>query len=101
MFWTTHKDHDLQKCGKILGFIGGLNFIGMKWKTQNEDTHVEQEPGPSGTSKTPDVPTGSYNLRPRKEQLTHHLTPEKLPEPEGYHLHSCPKSPKPKKAIKT
>ena len=100
MFWTTHKDHDLQKCNKIHGFIGGLNFIGMKWKTQDEDTHVDQEPGPSGTSKTPDLPTGSsYNLHPRKEQPTHYVTPENPPEPEGYHLHSRVKkqSTKPKK----
>ena len=98
MFWTTCKDHDLQKCNKILGFIGSLSFISMKWKTQAEDTHVEQEPGPSGPSKTPDAPTSTYNLCPRKEQPTHHVTPEKLPEPEGYHLYSHAKkqSPKPK-----
>ena len=40
----------------------------MKQKTQAEDTRMEQEPDPSGPSKTPAAPAGtSYNLHPRKE----------------------------------
>ena len=87
---------------KILGFVGGLSFISMKWKTPAEDTHVEPKQGNSGPSKTPDDPTGSsYNLCPRKDQPTCHVTPEKFPEPEGYDLHSRAKkqSPTPKQTI--
>ena len=72
MYWTTQKDHDLKKCDKLLGFIGGLQFVSIKWKTTDDNKSEESEPGTSGLGNTPDDHGGiSYNLCPRKEQNTH------------------------------
>ena len=108
MFWTTHKDHDLHKCDKLFGFIGGLNFVSIKWKTTDDNKVAELEPEPepstSHLGKNPDVPTtSSYNLHPRKDQPAC----PKTPEPEGYNLHNREKTqlpepkPKPSKAPKS
>ena len=89
MYWTTRKDHDLKKCDKLLGFIGGLQFVSIKWKTTDDNKDEESEPGTSGLGNTPDNHGGiSYNLRSRKEQNTCQQTSQKSPEPEGYNLRS-------------
>ena len=75
MYWTTQKDHDLKKCDKILGFIGGIQFVSIKWKTTDDNKDEESEPGTSGLGNTPDNHGGiSYNLPPRKKQNTHQQT---------------------------
>ena len=96
-----------KKCDKLLDFIGGLQFVSIKWKTTDDNKDEESEPGTSGLGNTPDNHGGiSYNLRPRKEQNTCQLTA--APEPEGYNLCSraikespktkpkCSRPPKPK-----
>ena len=35
MYWTAHRDHDIQKCDKLLGFMGGLKFVSMKTTSVN------------------------------------------------------------------
>ena len=37
-YWTTCHDHDIQKCDKLLGFLGGLKFVSMKWKSTPENS---------------------------------------------------------------
>ena len=40
MYWTTRHDHDIHKCDKLLGYIGGLSFVSMRWKvTPEKSTH--------------------------------------------------------------
>ena len=89
MFWILEKTKIFISVMK-LGFIGSLSFISMKWKTSTGDT--DPEPGTSGLGKYPDKPAepafNTYNLWPRKEQLTCPVSPEKSPEPDGYDLHS-------------
>ena len=87
MYWTTRKDHDLKKCDKLLGFIGGLQFVSIKRKTTDDNTDEESEPDTSGHGSTPfNQGRISYNLRPRKDQNTRQLTSKNSPEPEGYNL---------------
>ena len=50
MFWTTCQDHDFHKCDKLLGFIGSLNFVSIRWKTTSDENIPEPEPEP-GTSQ--------------------------------------------------
>ena len=89
MYWTTRKDHDLKKCDKLLGFIGGLQFVSIKWKTTDDNKDEESEPDTSGLGNTPDNHGRiSYNLHPRKDQNTLQQTSQNSPEPEGYNLHS-------------
>ena len=88
-----------KKCDKLLGFIGGLQFVSIKWKTTDDNKDEESEPDTSGHGSTPDNHGRiSYNLRPRKDQNTHQLTSKNPPEPEGYNLRSrgIKESPKPK-----
>ena len=70
MYWTTCQDHNIQQCDKLFGFMGGLKFVSMKWKTTTDDPISEEEavPGTSGTDTTnsPENIESTYNLRPRK-----------------------------------
>lgn len=102
MFWTTRKDHDLNKCDKLLGFIGGLKFVSIKWKTRADntvpDSELQHKPSTSHLNKNPDFPTTrSYNLRPRKYQPAHEKTPESEPVPTGYNLRKRKKTHQPQK----
>ena len=60
MYWTTHQDHDLHKCHKLLGYIGGLSFTSIKWKTS-----VDSEPEPE---HEPVKRKADHNFCPRKPQ---------------------------------
>ena len=93
IYWTTCQDQDINKCDKILGFKGGLQFVSMKQKTTADDadkptSEPELDPHTSNvdTTKTPDENKDrTYNLRPRKPKDTTH---DSSPEPEGYNLRS-------------
>ena len=57
MYWTTHRDHNIKKCDKLLGFMGGLKFVGMRWKTttvtpDNSSSEEENVAGTSGIDTT-------------------------------------------------
>ena len=61
MSWTTCWDHEINKCDKILGFKGGLQFASMKWKTRADDAdkptsdpELDQCTSDIDTTKTPD-----------------------------------------------
>ena len=105
MFWTTHQDHDINKCDKILGFKGGLRFVSMKWKTtpdSPEKSTSEQESETGTSDKDTSNPPAenieiTYNLRPRKPIDT---TCDSSPEPEGYNLHSRGSKPSPEPSKK-
>ena len=106
MYWATHRVHNIQKCDKLLGFMGGLKFVGMKWKTtpvtpDNSSSEEDDVAGTSGIDKT-DPPHGNiqsnYNLRPRKVQETTHAS---TPELEGYNLRLHDKKPLPAAAKKS
>ena len=85
--------------------MGGLKFIGMRWKTTpvTPDNSSPEEDDVAGTSgiDTTNPPHGNiqsnYNLRPRKVQETSGAT---TPELEGYNLHSHDKKPLPAAARK-
>ena len=94
-YWTTHRDHDIQKCDKLLGFLGSLKFVSMKWKSTqgNSSSEGQSEPEISDSDAKQKLKTkrdNEYNLQPRKPQPA---SPEPEPEQEGYHLHSCDKEP--------
>ena len=106
MYWTTRQDHNIQKCDKLLGFMGGLKFVGMKWKTtpvtlDNSSSEEDDVAGTSGIDNT-DSPHGNiqsnYNLRPRKVQETSRAS---MPELESYNLCSHDKKPLPATAKKS
>ena len=105
MYWTTRRDHNIQKCDKLLGFMGSLKFVGMKSKTTSvtPDNSSSEEDDVAGTSgiDTTNPPHGNiksnYNLRPRKVQETSHAS---TPELEGYNLRSHDKKPLPAAAKK-
>ena len=106
MYWTTCRDYNIQKCDKLLGFMGSLKFVGMKWKTMpvtpdNSSSEEDDVAGTSGIDNT-DPPHGNiksnYNLRPRKVQETTHAS---TPQLEGYNLRSHDKKPLPAAAKKS
>ena len=92
MYWTTHRDHNIQKCDKLLGFMGSLKFVGMEWKTTpvtpDNSSSEDDVAGTSGIDTT-NPPNGNIqsncNLRPRKVQETSCAS---TPELEGYNLRS-------------
>ena len=94
-YWTTHHDHDIQKCDKLLGFLGGLKFVSMKWKSTPENSSCEgqSEPEMSDSDTKPKTKTkrdNEYNLWPRKPQPAR---PEPETKVQGYNLHSRAKGP--------
>ena len=94
-YWTTHHDHDIQKCDKLLSFLGSLKFVSMKWKSTPENSSSEGQSEPevsdSDTKQKPKTKRDNeYNLWPRKPQPA---SPEPEPEQGGYHLCSRDKKP--------
>ena len=75
MYWTTRNDHDLHKCHKLLDYMGGLNFISIKWKTSMvSEPELEHEP---------DTRKSYYNFHPRKPHKSASHERKPTPEPEG------------------
>ena len=98
-YWTTHHDHDIQKCNKILGFLGGLKFVSMKWESTPENCSSEGQSEPEmSDSDTKTNRDNEYNLRPRKPQPAR---PEPEPKEQGYYLCSHVKEPVQRKNKKT
>ena len=93
-YWTTVMIM-IFKNAMLLGFLGGLKFVSMKWKStpENSSSEGQSEPEISGSDTKQKAKTkrdNKYNLWPRKPQLA---SPEPEPEQEGYHLHSHDKEP--------